>query len=517
MIAVPPSRQQQQHQAVLQAAAEGNLEALQRYDPHIIRTAKCATGCTALHWAAGSHSHQHQQQQFGGNSSSSSGGAVSVCAYLVDDLHMSPDLRCTGKALGRTPLHYAARNGCLATAQYLVLQGRGADPHAKAKHGVTPFQLAVFQNQLELCRWLVNECRVNASQECNDFGCGAVHWLAICPHSTTTTATTNKNTNANSDLIPMAEWLLEQGCDFRSTQKQGHSALHKAAWKGHLPLVRWLHERLNVWDDTPDRAGNFAADLARMGQHEAVVEYLRQHCSRERAASCAVLHIPLTEASDASKVRQAYLARAKMLHPDRRRRQLPPQEEPCSTDNCIIISSSSSNTEDADFDSLQRAYHHLTVEEGRGTQHNPAHSLKLLLKYLPAYSNGDDNKDLDSETRPATDSKVEEREDLKYLNARLTAVLLEFGEKGVSVCNLAKKWSQVWGPEVPFPFGQTIGSRSGSMGLTDALRLQCADVLELRRDERTGLYRAHVKNAGRLQAALQSHGTVETDSATIPH
>jgi ankyrin repeat protein len=31
----------------------------------------------------------------------------------------------------------------------------GADVDARAKHGVSPFQLAVWQNHLDVCKWLV--------------------------------------------------------------------------------------------------------------------------------------------------------------------------------------------------------------------------------------------------------------------------------------------------------------------------------------------------------------------------
>lgn len=66
---------------------------------------------------------------------------------------VSVDICATKKARGRSPLHYACRNGGLEAAQLLVELGANVD--IRAKHGVSPFQLAVWQNNLEICRWLV--------------------------------------------------------------------------------------------------------------------------------------------------------------------------------------------------------------------------------------------------------------------------------------------------------------------------------------------------------------------------
>ena len=92
------------------------------------------SGCTSLHWAAGS-------------------GQMEVILYLVRDRLVSVDIRATKKARGRTPLHYACRNGCLEAAKLLV--ELGADVDARAKHDTSPLQLAFWQNHVDVCRWLV--------------------------------------------------------------------------------------------------------------------------------------------------------------------------------------------------------------------------------------------------------------------------------------------------------------------------------------------------------------------------
>ena len=86
-----------------------------------------------------------------------------------------------------------------------------------------------------------------------------------------------------------------------------------------------------------------------------------------------------------------------------------------------------------DFSELQKAYDHLIMEDGIGKQRNPAHSLKLMLK---ATATGRDDNTLQN--------------DNNCFKARLIAVLLEYGSKGLDVGNIKKKWKQVW-PDVPFP------------------------------------------------------------------
>lgn len=145
---------------------------------------------------------------------------------------MDVNQRAKTTSMGRTALHYAARNGRSETARVLV-QEYGADPNAAAKSGVTPFQLACWRNHLDIAKWLVHECHVDARQT-NDFDCSALHWLALCPlqeeHLAADAAGCNNNSNydAGQDLVPTATWLVEKcGLNCRAKQRQGHNALHK--------------------------------------------------------------------------------------------------------------------------------------------------------------------------------------------------------------------------------------------------------------------------------------------------
>jgi curved DNA-binding protein CbpA len=439
---------------ILEAAAEGNRSALESetVSNHTLRTAICHSGCSALHWAAGCNQ-------------------IAVVEYLVLQRKLAVDLPAVKKSRDRTPLHYAGRNGCLEAAQWLV--AHGAHPNARAKHGVTPFQLAVWQNRLEICQWLVSEHKVDPAQV-NDFDCGAVHWLGICPHTNT------NNANANVDLIPLAEWLAQQpGVTFHSKQRQGHTPLHKAAWGGHLSLIQWLHTEQDLWDDAPDDAGNYAADLADMAHtphHTNIAQYLRHHCSRARANSCVVLGVEAS--ASLAEIRKAYLHRARRVHPDHHHHH-PGNEEPTNIG----------------FDALHKAYRHLMDEGGRGNQANPAHSLKLMLQV----SGQDTLQDDDS-----------------CFKARLIAVLLEYGDKGLDLSNVKKKWKQVW-PTAAFPEYDNDEGTAKRVSLSEFLVNKAGDVVAIVRDEK-GAARVFAKDCSQskvAQAAANETSNNDISCATV--
>lgn len=413
----------------------------------------CGTGATAVrdkydgccvHWAAGC-------------------GHLQCLQWLVEVAGADPATKCRGS--GRQPSHYAARNGHLDCLQYLM-NGCGCDLNALAKHGVTPLQLAVWQNQQHVAEFLCQSPRVLSDPlQVNSFACSLVHWLA--------TATPAVGGEGGVLLLPMAEWLLEQGCDYFATQRSGHTVLHKAAWGGHLVLCRWLHYKLGVMDSVTDNAGNFAADCAAMGRHEEVCSWLREVCSTERGESLRLLGLDPTlgrrtghvqslilgqnqsaesDGEDVSLlIRNAYLDKARQHHPDR-----------CTS------------AESADmFVAVKKAYEHLTVHGGRGRQHNDRHDIKTMITSLEQATRDmsldiDDLSSFSSSTKDPTlkstlteDGEKSQLDDetatspLMYFKARLLATLLDYGSSGMPASSLRKKWNEIW-PDHPFPSSEEM-------------------------------------------------------------
>ena len=427
------------HASLLQAAADGDVTILQNAPSADLLKAHCSSGCTILHYAAGNNQ-------------------PAVVDYLLHSHEFSVNCRASGrKACGRTPLHYACRNGHLAMVQHLI-QTHHADPNAAAKHTVTPLQLAIWRNHVKVSQYLVHDCQIDPTQR-NDYDCGLVHWLASAPEPC---AGSN-----GQDLIPTAEWLSTlPGIDFSSPQQQGHTALHKTAWLGHLQFCRYLHQQHGLWDDVADHAGNFAADLADMAntpKHAVVARYLREHCSRQRLESCRILGLSLDEAHDKSAIQKAYWKLAKQCHPDR------------NTSVQTVSTTEETSLGTDHFHLVAKAYHHLIKEGGHGNQTNPAHSLKLMLQRALSCNmtnNGD---------------TIEPPQDIDCFQTRLLAVLLEYGAKGLDLSNVKKKWKQVW-PDTPFP--KPLNGKP--MALSDYIAEHAGDVVALRLNDK-GCLCAHAK------------------------
>ena len=104
---------------------------------------------------------------------------------------------------------------------YLV-EECNCDLNAAAKNNVSPLQLAVWQNHQNIAEFLCFAPLVRADPlQVNEFDCSLVHWLA-----TATRVTAGPDGEL---LIPLAEWLLERGCDFFAVQRSGHTVLHKVS------------------------------------------------------------------------------------------------------------------------------------------------------------------------------------------------------------------------------------------------------------------------------------------------
>jgi len=329
--------------------------------------------------------------------------------------------------------------------------------------------------------------------------------------------------------LPLVRWLASQyGINFFTKQRQGHTALHKATWGGHLALVQYLREEIGMWDDQIDDAGNYAASLADMAnteRHNRIALYLRRHCSHKKYKSLKILG--LIDDNDSTRnyqqsnisttttaivnnkheIRKAYLNRARELHPDRVTNDVVEKMNNGNNNNEVTTktttnSSSTSTSTSTKFDELHKAYIHLTEEDGIGDQCNPAHSLNLMLQYVNNVNTGDvnsngngngniningdqnqNNVDKGKEKNDADEEKDQKSnndeknddddhrhrsskggssgdndddkntDDSSFFKARLIAVLLEYGDKGIDLSNVKKKWKQVW-PKIPFPSQQ---------------------------------------------------------------
>ena len=217
--------------ALRAAAADGGS----RWDA---RTAVDRNGSCALHYAAG-------------------GGHTALCAYLVDYLGVDVNMRVTtGRRDGRSALHWACRNGHRDTAQWLIAHGaemRGTND------GTTPFHWAAWQGRRAVCEWIVSEYGVERARATNAFGCNAFHWAAL------------------QNDVAMCAFLHRLGVDATVRNHQGHTAVHKAAWRGAADVARWLRGSAGLPVGAfaqPDARGYRPADIARLAHHDELAVWL---------------------------------------------------------------------------------------------------------------------------------------------------------------------------------------------------------------------------------------------------
>jgi ankyrin repeat protein len=304
-------------------------------------------GCLPLHWAAGTGFDEmidtiidlHHDDE--GDSSTSNKPKQQEHTTNTIPVVAAVDQNAYHPSTGRTPLHYAARNGHLPTCQ-LLIERHGANPHPRCGRGsVTPLQLAVWQNRLTVVRYLVEQntatataivdgaataSRLTVVQERNDFNCGLMHWVGLIPRKRWGGCDTDDENDENNDgsgVLPLARYLHSMGLSYDSTPSnantQGHTPLHKAAWGGNLALIRYFREDHDIYDKVQDEAGNYCADIAKMRGNHEVAQWLLDHGSVDRHESYRILGLEVG-ASD-EEVRQRYRDLARRRHPDKKQQQ----------------------------------------------------------------------------------------------------------------------------------------------------------------------------------------------------
>ena len=130
----------------------------------------------------------------------------------------------TGK-YGWTPLTIAAATGRLAVVRYLVVQG--ADMEKTDNWGWTPLIAATCSDHLDVVRYLVERGADIDKGEGSRGTLGRGGWTPLMW------------TSANNRLEMMRN-LLEQGASTDKADRDGETALHKAALKGHIEVAELL-------------------------------------------------------------------------------------------------------------------------------------------------------------------------------------------------------------------------------------------------------------------------------------
>ena len=218
---------------------------------------------TAEHWAAGGGHLDclmyitELRESIVGTSSASKSNRM--CTDTTTN--STPQRRSLKRRDGKTPLHYAARNGHIDCIRYLLHGTAQVDPSQNLKtqkqnverkitrfvvdersgEGTTPLHLACYGGHLSTVQYLIEEEGADATA-LNDWGCSCAHWVAM---------TININEEEVRGLCNYLRHIdpiskrTSCGPSFVAAQGQGHTSLHKAAQRLNEHVIRWLAD-----DDT---------------------------------------------------------------------------------------------------------------------------------------------------------------------------------------------------------------------------------------------------------------------------
>jgi len=255
---------------LLTAAANGELVALQAYikddgssdgkcgnteeeqkQQHIkgLLSLRDRNGSTAEHWAAG-------------------GGHLDCLSYLLElrynvassssaqsqeeqhqDTTSTNNKKIRRRRDGKTSLHYAARNGHNHIIDYLLSSQRKGqhdiDVDVPSGDGTTPLHLACYGGHLSTVQHLIQVHNANVFTT-NEWNCSVAHWTAM------SLGLAGKDT-----VIELCNYLHDEcGVDFGMYQKQGHTALHKAASRKNKHVIEWLATKFNNNSSSSDNDKN---------------------------------------------------------------------------------------------------------------------------------------------------------------------------------------------------------------------------------------------------------------------
>ena len=195
----------------------------------------------------------------------------------------------------RHALHWAARNGHIPICDWLINE-KNVDVNIEADDGTVPLHFAVWTNNFEMVKWLVEKACCDL-HKLNSYGCNASQWGAL-----------------NGD-VEMLILLQSYGLNLGILNLNGHSAIHKAAVNGRLKACQWLLtpreseveasqqniDKSNYDNHTSlpsgggglnmkfhmqaDRSGNTPAMIALNNGHDDTANWLNQHCSLRNIAN----------------------------------------------------------------------------------------------------------------------------------------------------------------------------------------------------------------------------------------
>ena len=163
---------------------------------------------------------------------------------LFDDILQRVESKFPLDGFGRSPLHYAAMNDHLNIYESIVTINGNILPHSTANFPTTPLVMAVLNNSLKVCRYIVE----NNQDPISYTDSGGRDWTPL-------------HIAAIKGHIEIYKIIMEKVAD-KNPLCGGWTPLHFAAVNGHLEMCRLILENVN--DKNPvNKNGQTPKDLAR--------------------------------------------------------------------------------------------------------------------------------------------------------------------------------------------------------------------------------------------------------------
>lgn len=192
-------------------------------------------------------------------------------------------------AMTWSPLAWAAYVGDKEIFDYLL--SKGANPKAVDQYGISIFMRAVEGGNMDIVKYLMEECKYDANEKDREFGTTALMRAATCRRNDILAylidrkASVKARDKGGRNVLAYAadgrnmegmEMLVAKGADLNGTDKEGHSILMKASERGCLDMVKYLVKKgAKVKGKT--RHGKTALIYAAEGGYLDVAGFLVDH------------------------------------------------------------------------------------------------------------------------------------------------------------------------------------------------------------------------------------------------
>lgn len=178
---------------------------------------------------------------------------------------------------GRTPLHIAASEGCVANAEVLIESG--ADMNARDRHGSTPLQDALNSRRDDMCDALLKRgAQLGNFNEAEQ----------LCTAA------------ASNDIIHLSR-LIRFRCSVNAQDNLGRSALHLAASCRRINVLSLLLDTPGINVNIEDQFGNTPFDDAmreKSAEQQVIVALFNSRSAKLGSHVSRVMAVPTLQVED---------------------------------------------------------------------------------------------------------------------------------------------------------------------------------------------------------------------------